>query len=166
MWDPQRPTTLWASTACYRDSFTFFYIKLLLAKAQKWNNGEEWNHAASQHTLAVLWEVEIIQKWKLLIFVRLLSHQISWSVLNQLPTVRKQLHSASVSHLTERSQLNMTVCVTALIGRLPHFETVSWFSRNRNCWNKIGNLIQIYKSFGCIRTMWNLSAEFILTGHI
>jgi hypothetical protein len=24
MWDPQRLTTLWASMACYRDSFTFY----------------------------------------------------------------------------------------------------------------------------------------------
>jgi hypothetical protein len=24
MWEPRRLTTLWASTACYRDSFTFF----------------------------------------------------------------------------------------------------------------------------------------------
>jgi hypothetical protein len=23
MWEPQRLSTLWASTACYRDSFTF-----------------------------------------------------------------------------------------------------------------------------------------------
>jgi hypothetical protein len=23
MWEPQRLTTLWASTACYKDSFTF-----------------------------------------------------------------------------------------------------------------------------------------------
>jgi hypothetical protein len=26
MWDPQCLTTLWASMACYRDSFTFFII--------------------------------------------------------------------------------------------------------------------------------------------
>jgi hypothetical protein len=26
MWDPRRLTTLWASTACYRDSFTFMQI--------------------------------------------------------------------------------------------------------------------------------------------
>jgi hypothetical protein len=26
MWEPRRLTTLWASTACYRDSFTFFYV--------------------------------------------------------------------------------------------------------------------------------------------
>jgi hypothetical protein len=26
MWDPQRLTTLWAFTACYRDSFTYFYF--------------------------------------------------------------------------------------------------------------------------------------------
>jgi hypothetical protein len=26
MWDPQRLTTLWAFTACYRDSFTICYI--------------------------------------------------------------------------------------------------------------------------------------------
>jgi hypothetical protein len=26
MWDPQRLTTLWAFTACYRDSFTFTYL--------------------------------------------------------------------------------------------------------------------------------------------
>jgi hypothetical protein len=25
MWEPQRLTTLWVSTACYRESFTFFY---------------------------------------------------------------------------------------------------------------------------------------------
>jgi hypothetical protein len=24
MWDPRLVTTIWASTACYRDSFTFF----------------------------------------------------------------------------------------------------------------------------------------------
>jgi hypothetical protein len=26
MWDPQHLTTLWASTACYMDSFTFFSL--------------------------------------------------------------------------------------------------------------------------------------------
>jgi hypothetical protein len=26
MWEPRRLTTLCASTACYRDSFTFFYL--------------------------------------------------------------------------------------------------------------------------------------------
>jgi hypothetical protein len=26
MWEPQRLTALWASTACYRDSFTFFSL--------------------------------------------------------------------------------------------------------------------------------------------
>jgi hypothetical protein len=25
MWEPRRLTTLWASTACYTDSFTFFF---------------------------------------------------------------------------------------------------------------------------------------------
>jgi hypothetical protein len=25
MWEPRRLTTLWASTACYRDSFTFTF---------------------------------------------------------------------------------------------------------------------------------------------
>jgi hypothetical protein len=28
MWDPRRLTTLWASTACYRDSFTLPYLTL------------------------------------------------------------------------------------------------------------------------------------------
>jgi hypothetical protein len=28
MWKPRRPTTLWASTACYRDSFTFLCVHL------------------------------------------------------------------------------------------------------------------------------------------
>jgi hypothetical protein len=27
IWEPQRLTTLWASTACYRDSFTFLIFK-------------------------------------------------------------------------------------------------------------------------------------------
>jgi hypothetical protein len=26
MWEPRRLTTLWAFTACYRDSFTFFFL--------------------------------------------------------------------------------------------------------------------------------------------
>jgi hypothetical protein len=28
MWEPRRLTTLWASTACYRDGFTFTYVCL------------------------------------------------------------------------------------------------------------------------------------------
>jgi hypothetical protein len=27
MWDPQRLTTLWAFTACYRDSFSFYVVQ-------------------------------------------------------------------------------------------------------------------------------------------
>jgi hypothetical protein len=30
MWEPGRLTTLWASTACYRDSFTFLCISSLV----------------------------------------------------------------------------------------------------------------------------------------
>jgi hypothetical protein len=30
MWVPQHLTTLWASTACYRDSFTFIYLQYIL----------------------------------------------------------------------------------------------------------------------------------------
>jgi hypothetical protein len=26
MWDPRRLTTLWTSTACYRDNFTFIFL--------------------------------------------------------------------------------------------------------------------------------------------
>jgi hypothetical protein len=32
MWKPRRLTTLWASTACYRDSFTFFYVYILASE--------------------------------------------------------------------------------------------------------------------------------------
>jgi hypothetical protein len=28
MWEPRRLTTLWASTACYRDNFTFFLLAM------------------------------------------------------------------------------------------------------------------------------------------
>jgi hypothetical protein len=30
MWEPRRLTTLWVSTACYRDSFTLFNTVLLV----------------------------------------------------------------------------------------------------------------------------------------
>jgi hypothetical protein len=30
MWEPQHLTTLWASTACYRDSFTFTFYYLII----------------------------------------------------------------------------------------------------------------------------------------
>jgi hypothetical protein len=29
MWEPRRLTTLWASTACYRDSFTFSFFIII-----------------------------------------------------------------------------------------------------------------------------------------
>jgi hypothetical protein len=32
MWEPQRLTTLWASTACYRDSFNFYEEKIAGSK--------------------------------------------------------------------------------------------------------------------------------------
>jgi hypothetical protein len=32
MWEPRRLTNLWASTACYRDSFTFFFYLYLILK--------------------------------------------------------------------------------------------------------------------------------------
>jgi hypothetical protein len=31
MWEPRRLTTLWASTACYRDGFTFIYNQSFLS---------------------------------------------------------------------------------------------------------------------------------------
>jgi hypothetical protein len=30
MWEPRRLTTLWASTACYRDSFTFTFVAVVV----------------------------------------------------------------------------------------------------------------------------------------
>jgi hypothetical protein len=45
MWDPQRLTTLWAFTACYRDTFTLFYIEqygsafLLLNETDRYAGG-------------------------------------------------------------------------------------------------------------------------------
>jgi hypothetical protein len=35
MWEPRRLTTLWAFTACYRDSFTFFFPLLLFLMVHK-----------------------------------------------------------------------------------------------------------------------------------
>jgi hypothetical protein len=35
MWEPRRFKTLWAFTACYRDSFTFFYIVLLIFSSKQ-----------------------------------------------------------------------------------------------------------------------------------
>jgi hypothetical protein len=32
MWEPRRLTTPWASTACYRDSFTFIFTPILEVK--------------------------------------------------------------------------------------------------------------------------------------
>jgi hypothetical protein len=35
LWEPRRLTTLWAFTACYRDSFTIFIFKLKIKLATK-----------------------------------------------------------------------------------------------------------------------------------
>jgi hypothetical protein len=40
IWEPRRLTTLWASTACYRDGFTFIvtvYTDLWLAIFKRWH---------------------------------------------------------------------------------------------------------------------------------
>jgi hypothetical protein len=37
MWEPLRLTTLWTSTACYRDSFTFFTISFIYRRREAWN---------------------------------------------------------------------------------------------------------------------------------
>jgi hypothetical protein len=38
MWEPQRLTTLWAFTVCYRDSFTFLLLKWTKKKYLKSRN--------------------------------------------------------------------------------------------------------------------------------
>jgi hypothetical protein len=45
MWDPQRLTTLWTFTACYRDRFTFIYQTIWhhIAEDYRFNNHHE-NH--------------------------------------------------------------------------------------------------------------------------
>jgi hypothetical protein len=45
MWEPRRLTTLWASTSCYRDSFTFF-IELTSVSSC----GKHWNVLTRQKT--------------------------------------------------------------------------------------------------------------------
>jgi hypothetical protein len=35
MWEPQRLTTLWASTACYRVTFTFYAVEYFKLNQQK-----------------------------------------------------------------------------------------------------------------------------------
>jgi hypothetical protein len=43
MWDPQRLTTLWACTACYRDSFTYFLLRRIRKEEDEWGKqGEGW----------------------------------------------------------------------------------------------------------------------------
>jgi hypothetical protein len=40
MWDPRRLTTLWASTACYRDSFTFTFCYTPILFVSGWRMWE------------------------------------------------------------------------------------------------------------------------------
>jgi hypothetical protein len=47
MWEPRRLITLWAFTACYRDSFTYFYMEL----SPSW---EAANCAATQELPSIL----------------------------------------------------------------------------------------------------------------
>jgi hypothetical protein len=43
MWDPQRLTALWASTACYRDSFTFKPATTNIPTTKQWAHKKEIN---------------------------------------------------------------------------------------------------------------------------
>jgi hypothetical protein len=47
MWEPRRLTTLWAFTACYRDSFTFYPLDRRLGgpQARSGGYGEQKNFA-------------------------------------------------------------------------------------------------------------------------
>jgi hypothetical protein len=60
MWDPQRLTTLWAFTACYKDSFTFFFYLLLRWRycllLTTYRHGPHRKHILVLHpTVALLW---------------------------------------------------------------------------------------------------------------
>jgi hypothetical protein len=71
MWEPRRPTTLWASTACYRDSFTFFTFILML------------------------FDKTYSQQWQR----RVLSSRMWRRVVRSIPTCRRNVLPPSASHL-------------------------------------------------------------------
>jgi hypothetical protein len=49
MWKPQPLTNLWASTACYRDNFTFFYLLL--------------HHNNNNNNVTYLWDVWLLEEF-------------------------------------------------------------------------------------------------------
>jgi hypothetical protein len=51
MWEPRRLTTLWASKACYRDSFTFFFIQIARLLGVKYLMNEQCFRPASHLSL-------------------------------------------------------------------------------------------------------------------
>jgi hypothetical protein len=59
MWEPRRLTALWASTACYRDSFTLFFLRLnnktlclyLILKSKRAHNFLQFTFAIKNYAL-------------------------------------------------------------------------------------------------------------------
>jgi hypothetical protein len=66
MWDPWCFTTLWASTACYRDSFNFFLYTLYIPEY-----GTLCNHHCENLK-------SILQTWKIYFKLRSWDHSGSW----------------------------------------------------------------------------------------
>jgi hypothetical protein len=59
MWEPRRLTTLWASTACYRDSFTFSFL-LYVCLVARWTVLRKWHstHCYLQELLSIFAEIQ------------------------------------------------------------------------------------------------------------
>jgi hypothetical protein len=65
MWDPQRLTTLWAFTACYRDSFTFYFYPWIENLQNLVTFGlENWNVIVKNHQ-----SKRCLSAWNVCVFV-------------------------------------------------------------------------------------------------
>jgi hypothetical protein len=111
MWEPRRFTTLWAFTACYRDSFTFLHYIIIIPKcpytdkmvARKHNQDSQWlsfqikhsyNSRKSSNRVYSLTQICLLSRIRLsgLFSLRINSESLVWlDCLAGRPALRKAI---------------------------------------------------------------------------
>jgi hypothetical protein len=101
MWEPRSLTNLWTSTACYWDSFTFFFPKKTEAAG---SSGTELHGAVTQKTLNILC-LPILRSDKMKFVNKILilttnKDDVSLSYVGNIVLLLKQLHAQQIMMLT------------------------------------------------------------------
>jgi hypothetical protein len=108
MWEPQHLTTLWASTACYRDSFTFLLFCLLLT----------WSHYSRWNFFWILYKDSVCTSQE--------THYISTTKIRWLLLLRETIHVYSENHVIPEIHSVSITQSFSILNQAMHIKPCAW----------------------------------------